>query len=87
VRIKVKTKTDKLQCSHCQSRQVKKSGIKERLFRGVPIGSSHVDIIFKVQRLKCKSCGRIGSTANLVENQIYLKVKIYVILIIRFNIL
>jgi len=28
-----------------------------------------------------------GFTANLVENQEYLKLKIYVIIIIRFNIL
>jgi hypothetical protein len=33
------------------------------------------------------SCSMFGSTANLVENKEYLKLKIYVILIIRFNIL
>ena len=59
VTVKVKTKTDKLQCSHCQSWRVIKSGTKERLFRGLPIGSKPVYILFKAQRLKCKQCGRI----------------------------
>jgi transposase len=59
VTVKVKTKEDKLQCSHCQSWRVIKSGTKERLFRGIPIGSRPVYIIFKVQRLECKQCGRI----------------------------
>lgn len=59
ITMKVKTKEDKLQCSNCKSWDVIKKGKKERLFRGIPIGSKVVYIIAEIQRLKCKDCGLV----------------------------
>lgn len=57
--IKVRTKTEKLQCSSCKSWKVVKSGTKERMFRTIPIGRRAVFIIAVIQRLECKGCGLI----------------------------
>jgi transposase len=57
--VKVKTKDDKLQCSNCKSWNVIKSGIIERVFRTLPIGSKDVRISAQIQRLECKDCGMI----------------------------
>lgn len=59
VTVKVKTKKSKLQCSNCGSWQVIRSGKTERLFKGVPIGSRPVYILFEAQRLECKVCDKI----------------------------
>lgn len=57
--VKVKTKKEKLQCAYCSSWRVIKSGTKERVFQGIPMGSRPVYIRFNLQRLECKDCKRI----------------------------
>lgn len=57
IRIHVKTEGSKLVCSSCSSKNVVKKGIKERIFRTVPIGLKPVYIVAQVQRLECKDCG------------------------------
>ena len=57
IRIHVKTKKAKLLCSSCNSKNVVKKGIKERIFRTIPIGLKPVHIVAQVQRLECKDCG------------------------------
>lgn len=59
VTAKVKTKKEKLQCSHCNSWRVIKAGTKERVFQGLPMGHKPVYIRFKLQRLECKDCKRV----------------------------
>jgi len=53
----IKTKDSKLRCGNCGSRKVLKSGTIDRLFRTLPIGSKHVYLFAKVQRLQCLDCG------------------------------
>ena len=55
---KVKTKSDKLQCSFCKSWQTINAGTVFREFKTVPIGFKPVNIQIELQRLKCKSCGK-----------------------------
>ncbi|ASB50730.1 transposase family protein [Alkalitalea saponilacus] len=55
----IQTKNEKLQCSHCNSFNVIKKGVTERLFRTVPIGLKAVYLKAKIQRLECKDCGTI----------------------------
>jgi len=57
--VKVKTKDSKLQCSNCRGWDTIKSGIKDRLFRTVPIGGKQVYIMAEIQRLECKGCGAV----------------------------
>lgn len=58
ITVKVKTKKEKLQCSHCKSWRVIRAGKTDRLFQGVPIGKMKVYILFEAQRLACKECGK-----------------------------
>lgn len=57
IRIFVRTEEDKLVCSNCGGKHVVRKGIKERVFRTVPIGLKQVLIVARVQRLECKDCG------------------------------
>lgn len=54
---KVKTKKDKLQCSSCNSRNIKKAGTVFREFKAVPVGFKPIKIQIDIQRLTCKDCG------------------------------
>jgi transposase len=54
--LNIQTRSDKLCCSHCESRRIVRNGSLIRNFRGVPIGGKPVVIRMKVQRLKCKEC-------------------------------
>jgi transposase len=53
------TKSSKLRCSQCGSKQVVKRGSKIRDFRGIPIGLKPVIIKAKIQRLACSECGAV----------------------------
>ncbi len=55
----IRTRDDKLQCSHCHSFNVIKKGTVERLFRTVPIGLQPVMLKAQIQRLQCKECGLV----------------------------
>lgn len=57
--LNVQTRSDKLCCSVCKSKNYIRSGSLIRHIRGVPIGSKPVIIATKVQRLACKDCGSI----------------------------
>lgn len=57
--IKVRTKNKFLKCSSCKSKDVIKKGSKERDFRAPPVGKKHIVIRACLQRLKCKSCGKL----------------------------
>lgn len=59
VYVKVKTKESKLQCSNCQGWNFIKAGVKDRLFKTLPIGGKPVYILAALQRLECKICGMI----------------------------
>lgn len=56
---KIKTKKDKLQCSVCNSYNVKKAGTVFREFKSVPVGFKPIKLQINIQRLECKDCGKI----------------------------
>ena len=56
----VKTKKNEFYCAKCGSRHVIRSGVVEREFRSVPVGSKPVVVRMKVQRLECKECGSVS---------------------------
>lgn len=62
--VKVQTRSAKLRCSVCASRQVIRSGTILRQIRTIPIGSKPVIIKLKVQRLHCKAC-RVTRQENI----------------------
>lgn len=51
------TKSNKLCCSNCGSKNVIKRGSKKRDFKAVPIGLKPVVIRVTIQRLTCQDCG------------------------------
>ena len=53
----IRTKDNKLRCSHCSSRNFIKKGTVERLLRTLPIGLKPVYLVAHVQRLQCNDCG------------------------------
>lgn len=55
--IEMQTRSDKLCCPCCHSKQFILSGSHTREIRSVPIGSKSVVLKMKIQRIKCKSCG------------------------------
>lgn len=55
--VKVKTNESKLQCSNCKGWNFIKAGVKDRLFRTLPIGGKPVYIKAAIQRIECKDCG------------------------------
>lgn len=57
--LKVQTKKNALSCRHCGSREVIHRGIKERIFRAPPMCKKQVLICGRLQRLECKSCGKV----------------------------
>src|SRR5437870_3251495 len=46
-----------LQCPVCSSRNVIAHGQVPRLFRTVPIGSKSIQVLLKIPRVECHSCG------------------------------
>ena len=54
---KVKQEDDKLRCSCCGSREVKKRGTIERVFRATPVGNRPILFELPVQRVECLKCG------------------------------
>ncbi len=56
---KVKTKKGQFRCSCCGSKEVICRGKKERDFRAPSTGSKQVLIRAVLQRLECKSCGKV----------------------------
>ena len=57
--IHVRTRKDKLYCARCGSSHVTRSGVVERDFRSVPVGSKPMVVRMAVQRLECKDCGSV----------------------------
>ena len=55
--VKVKTKESKLQCSNCKGWNFIKAGVKDRLFRTIPISGKPVFILAEIQRIECKDSG------------------------------
>jgi transposase len=51
--------TEEFICTNCLSTNVKKSGVKERVFRTIPIGRKPVFLLTSIQRLECMDCGMI----------------------------
>ena len=56
---RIKTKDSFLQCGNCGSKDVIKKGIIKRKFKTVPIGLKEVFLLADIQRLECKSCGKV----------------------------
>jgi transposase len=46
-----------LRCPACHSRCVIRRGTNSRRFRGVPVGSTPVDVVLEVVRVECLDCG------------------------------
>jgi transposase len=57
--VKVQTKKDKLNCPECKGYNIIKRGVKERMFRTLPIGKKEVWLFMDIQRIECKDCGTI----------------------------
>lgn len=57
--LEVQTRSEKLRCSCCQSRNIIRSGTIVREIKSIPIGKTPIIIRMKVQRLECKSCQSI----------------------------
>jgi transposase len=55
----VRTKAGHYQCSSCDSKNVIKKGVVERIFRTVPIGLKPVFIHAHLHRLQCNKCGAL----------------------------
>ena len=55
----IRTNEEHLKCGHCESFNVVKKGVTERILRTVPVGLKPVFLVAKVQRLECKECGLI----------------------------
>ena len=50
-------------CSACGSREVVLSGVSEREFRSVPVGSQPVTIVLPIPRVACRACGLVRQVA------------------------
>lgn len=59
VQITIEQPSCRLRCSVCRSRRVIRRGGRTRRFRGLPIGSRRVWLVFSVPRLECKHCGAV----------------------------
>src|SRR5690625_486314 len=68
---KVKTKKDKLRCSHCgNKRDLIKRGIRVRDFLAPPIGhKKKVVIRAQIQRLECRKCNKVAQEALCFAKQ------------------
>lgn len=55
----IQTRSEKVCCAHCHSRNVVHDGQRVRVFRTIPIGSKQVFLVKTVYRLKCKECGKV----------------------------
>jgi transposase len=54
--LKIEQPREKLRCSHCGSPAVWVRGLKERVFRTVPIGMKPTSIVLQVPRVCCQRC-------------------------------
>lgn len=52
----LQTRSDKLRCPCCKSKQILRSGFHLRRIRSVPIGSKQVILNVKIQRVQCTEC-------------------------------
>jgi len=52
----IQTRSDKLCCPKCKSRNIIRNGTVERDIRSLPIGSKPVTLHVKVQRIICRDC-------------------------------
>lgn len=55
----IETKEKMFYCTHCNSKNVIRSGTVTREFKSVPVGGKPVKVRMKVQRLECKECGHV----------------------------
>jgi transposase len=55
----IQQKDETLKCPVCGSGRVIRRGYSQRRFRGLPIGSKPVQIVFDVPRVGCQHCGAV----------------------------
>jgi len=55
----IRTKDKFLECGNCGSKEVIKKGVVKRKFKTVPVGLKEVFLLADIQRLECKSCGKV----------------------------